>query len=84
MDHQDEQSTGQLGIKDVASLLRVSAESLSSPKRQLGTLVELIEALMEKHGENWVMQHSGVILDQWEAMLSPGISGNAGQEPQAS
>ena len=35
--------------------------------------VELTEELIEKNGEEWIEQHSGVILDQWRAMLSLGI-----------
>ncbi len=73
MGHPDEQPIGRLGIGDVASLLGIAVDSLPSDKRQLDTLVELTEALLEKNGEEWIMQHSGVILDQWETMLSLGI-----------
>ena len=73
MGQPDEQSTRRLRIGDVASLLGVTVDSLPGDKRQLGTLVELTEELFEKNGEEWIMQHSGVILEQWETMLSLGI-----------
>ncbi len=73
MGHPDQDSTGQLRIGGVASLLGVTVDSLPGDKRQLGTLVELIEELLVKNGEEWITQHSGVILDQWETMLSLGI-----------
>ncbi len=73
MSHPDELSIERLSIGDVASLLGVSVDNLSSDARQLGTLVELTEEFIEKHGEEWITQHSGVILDQWETMLSLGI-----------
>jgi hypothetical protein len=41
--------------------------------------VELTEALLEKHGEEWIEQHGNVILDQWETMLSLGILSLFGQ-----
>ena len=69
----DEQSTGRLRIGDIASLLSVTIDSLPRDRRQLDTLAELTEALLEKHGEEWLRQHGDVILDQWERMLSLGI-----------
>ena len=51
----------------------VTVDSLPRDRRQLGTLVELTEALLEKHGEEWLRQNGDVILDQWEIMLSLGI-----------
>jgi hypothetical protein len=35
--------------------------------------VELTEALLEKHGEEWLRQHGDVVLEQWEMMLRLGI-----------
>jgi hypothetical protein len=69
----DERPNGQLRIRDVASLLGVSTDSLPGDKRQLDTLVELIEELLEKNGREWIEQHGDVILDQWETMLTLGI-----------
>ena len=73
MGHPHEHPIGRLRIGEVASLLGATIDSLPGDKRQLGALVELTEALLEKHGEEWIMQHSDVILDQWETMLSLGI-----------
>jgi hypothetical protein len=73
MGHPDEQPIRRLGIGDVASLLGVTVDSLPGDKRQLGTLVELTEELMEKNGAEWLRQHGDVILDQWETMLNLGI-----------
>ncbi len=73
MSRPDEQRVGQFGIGDVASLLGVTVTDLPGNERQLDILVELTEALLEKNGEKWIMQHGGVILDQWEAMLTSGI-----------
>ncbi|HME44267.1 MAG TPA: hypothetical protein VKF36_14340 [Syntrophorhabdales bacterium] len=73
MSHSDEKPTGRLRIADVASLLGVTVDSLPGDKRQVGALVELTEELMERNGEEWIRQHSGVILDQWETMLTLGI-----------
>ena len=56
MGQPDEQSIGRLGIGDIASLLGVTVDSLPGDRRQLGTLVELTEALLEKHGEEWIRQ----------------------------
>jgi len=64
----DERPNGQLRIRDVASLLGVSTDSLPGDKRQLDTLVELIEELLEKNGQEWIEQHGDVILDQWERL----------------
>ncbi len=50
-----------------------AADSLPRDRRQLDTLVELTEALLEKHGEEWLRQNGDVILEQWEMMLSLGI-----------
>ncbi len=69
----DEQPNGQLRIRDIASLLGISVDSLPGDERQLDTLVELTEALMEKNGQEWIEQHGDVILDQWEMMLRLGI-----------
>jgi hypothetical protein len=69
----DEQSIGRWGIGDVASLLGVTVDSLPGDRRQLETLVELIEELVEKNGEEWLRQNGDVILDQWEILLSLGI-----------
>ena len=82
MSQQDEQPTRRFGIEDVASLLGVSVNDLPVSKRQIDTLVELTEALLEKHGEEWIMQHGGVILDQWEIILTLGIAD--GQEEETS
>ena len=73
MGQPDEQSIGRLGIGDIASLLGVTVDSLPRDRRQLDTLVELTEALLEKNGEEWLRQHGDVILDQWETMLSLGL-----------
>jgi hypothetical protein len=73
MGQPDEQSIGRLGIGEIASLLGVSVDSLPGDRRQLGTLVELTEALLEKHGEEWLRQNGDVILDQWEILLTLGI-----------
>ncbi len=73
MGHPDDQSLGRLRIGDIASLLGVTIDSLPGDKRQLDTLVELTEALLEKNGEEWLRQHGDVILDQWETMLRLGI-----------
>ena len=73
MSHSDQEPTGRLRIADVASLLGVTVDSLPGDKRQIGALVELTEELMERNGEEWIRQHSGVILDQWETMLTLGI-----------
>lgn len=73
MGHPDELCLGRLRIGDVASLLGVTVDNLSGDARQLSTLVELTEELIEKNGEEWITQHRGVILDQWETMLSLGI-----------
>lgn len=35
--------------------------------------MELTEALLEKHGEEWLRQHGDVVLEQWEMMLRLGI-----------
>jgi len=64
----DERPNGQLRIRDVASLLGVGTDSLPGDKRQLDTLVELIEELLEKNGQEWIEQHGDVILDQWERL----------------
>ena len=48
-------------------------DSLPRDRRQLDILAELIEALVVKHGEEWLRQNGDVILDQWEMMLSLGI-----------
>ena len=69
----DERPNGQLRIRDVTSLLGVTTDSLPGDKRQLDTLVELIEELLEKNGQEWIEQHGDVILDQWESMLRLGI-----------
>jgi len=73
MSHSDQEPTERLRIADVASLLGVTVDSLPGDKRQIGALVELTEELMERNGEEWIRQHSGVILDQWETMLTLGI-----------
>ena len=73
MGHPDDQPTGRLGIGDIASLLGVGIDSLPSDRRQPETLAELIEELIEKNGQEWIEQHSDVILEQWETMLSLGI-----------
>jgi hypothetical protein len=73
MGHPDEQPNGQLRIGDVASLLGVSIDSLPSDKRQLETLAELTEALLEKNGEEWLRQNGDVVLEQWEMMQRLGI-----------
>jgi hypothetical protein len=73
MGHPDEQSIGRLRIGEIASLLGISVDSLPHDRRQLETLAELIEALIEKHGEEWVEQNGDVILDQWETLLSLGM-----------
>ncbi len=73
MGQPDEQSIGRLRIGDIASLLGVSVDSLPRDRRQLDTLAELIEALLEKHGEEWLRQNGDVILEQWEVLLSLGI-----------
>ncbi|HUJ89376.1 MAG TPA: hypothetical protein VLX12_04210 [Syntrophorhabdales bacterium] len=73
MSHSDDGPTGRLRIADVASLLGVTVDSLPGDKRQIGALVELTEGLMERNGEEWIRQHGGVILDQWETMLTLGI-----------
>ena len=48
MGQPDEQSIGRLGIGDIASLLGISMDRLPGDRRQLETLVELTEALLEK------------------------------------
>ncbi|HME44245.1 MAG TPA: hypothetical protein VKF36_14230 [Syntrophorhabdales bacterium] len=73
MGQPDEQSIGQLGIGHIASLLGVSVDSLPGDRRQLETLAELTEALLEKNGEEWLGQNGDVILEQWETMLRLGI-----------
>ena len=73
MGHPDEQSIGRLRISDIASLLGVTIDSLPGDRRQLEILAELIEELIEKNGQEWIEQHSDVILEQWETMLSLGI-----------
>ena len=73
MGQPDEQPIGRLRIGDIASLLGVTVDSLPGDRRQLDTLVELTEALLEKHGEEWIEQHEDVILEQWEMMLTLGI-----------
>jgi hypothetical protein len=47
----DEQSIGRLRIADIASLLGITVHSLPGDRRQLDTLKELIEELLEKHEE---------------------------------
>jgi hypothetical protein len=73
MGQPDEQSIGRLRIGDIASLLGVTLDSLPGDRRQLETLVELTEALLEKNGEEWLRQNGDVILDQWKILLSLGI-----------
>ena len=73
MGHPDELLSTRSRIKEVASLLGVTADSIPGDERQLDSLVELVEALLQKNGEEWIGQHSGVILDQWEIFLTLGI-----------
>ena len=73
MSHPDEQPIVRLSIEDVASLLGVTILDLPGKQPQLGSLVELIEEFREMNGEEWILQHSGVILDQWKTMLTLGI-----------
>jgi len=73
MGQPDDQSIGRLRIGDIASLLGVSIDSLPGDRRQLDTLAELTEALLEKNGEEWLRQNGDVILEQWEMMLRLGI-----------
>ena len=73
MGQPEEQSIGRLRIGDIASLLGVTIDSLPSDRRQLDSLVELIEELLEKNGEEWLRQNGDVILEQWEMMLGLGI-----------
>jgi len=60
-------------LKDVASLLGITVDSIAGNERQRESLAELVEALLEKNGEEWVAQHSGVILDQWQIFVTLGI-----------
>ena len=73
MSHPDEQPIAKLKIGDVASLLGVTVGELPGNTPQRDSLVELIEELKEMNGEEWILQHSGVILDQWERMLTLGV-----------
>ncbi len=73
MGHADELPIVGLRIKEIASLLGVTAESIPGNERQLESLIELVEALAEKNGKDWIGQHSGVILDQWQVFLTLGI-----------
>ncbi len=61
-------------------LLGVTADDIPATKRQIDTLVELTEALLEKHGEKWIVQNAGVILDQWETILTLGIADSREEE----
>jgi hypothetical protein len=49
-----------LGIGDIASLLGITVDSLPSDRRQLETLAELTEALLEKNGDEWLRQNGDV------------------------
>ncbi len=73
MGHPDELPKTKSRIKEVASLLGVTVGSIPGDERQLESLAELVEALLEKNGEEWIGQHSGVILDQWQIFLTLGI-----------
>ncbi len=80
MSYSHEQPGRRFGIEDVASLLGVTTDDIPATKRQIDTLVELTEALLEKHGEKWIVQNAGVILDQWETILTLGIADSREEE----
>ncbi|HVN24470.1 MAG TPA: hypothetical protein VMT71_10905 [Syntrophorhabdales bacterium] len=73
MGHPDELPKTKSRIKEAASLLGVPVGSIPGDERQLESLAELVEALLEKNGEEWIGLHSGVILDQWQIFLTLGI-----------
>jgi hypothetical protein len=51
----------------------VTIDNVPGDSRQLGTLAELTEALLETNGEEWLRQQGDVILDQWEMRLNQGF-----------